>query len=67
MSAKSLQLCLALCNVMDYGLPGFSVHGIFPGKNPGVGCHALTQGMFLTQGMNTHLLWFMHYMWILYH
>ena len=28
----------------------------FPGKNTGVGCHALLQGIFLTQGLNPHLL-----------
>ena len=27
-----------------------------PGKNPGVGCHALLQGIFLTQGWNLGLL-----------
>ena len=27
-----------------------------PGKNTGVGCHALLQGIFLTQGSNLHLL-----------
>ena len=26
------QLCPTLCNPMDYSPPGFSVHGIFPGK-----------------------------------
>ena len=26
--AKSLQLCLTLCNPTDYSLPGSSVHGI---------------------------------------
>ena len=26
-----------------------------PGKNTGVGCRALLQGVFLTQGMNLHL------------
>ena len=39
------------------------VHGIFPGKNTGVGCHFLLQGIFLTQGPYLHLL---HYRWILY-
>ena len=29
---------------MDYSLPAASVHGISPGKNIGVGCHALLQG-----------------------
>ena len=27
-----------------------------PGKNTGVGCHALLQGIFLTQGWNPHLI-----------
>ena len=27
----------------------------FPGKNTGVGCHFLLQGLFLTQGSNQHL------------
>ena len=27
----------------------------FPGKNPGVGCHFLLQGIFLTQGSNPGL------------
>jgi len=26
------------------------------GKNTGVGCHALLQGIFLTQGWNLHLM-----------
>ena len=26
-----------------------------PGKNTGVGCHFLLQGIFLTQGLNSHL------------
>ena len=28
MHAQSLELCLSLCNPMDYSPPGFSVHGI---------------------------------------
>ena len=35
------QLCLTLWDPMDYSPPGFSVHGDSPGKNTGVGCHAL--------------------------
>ena len=31
-----------------------------PGKNTGVGCHALLQGIFPTQGWNQHLLHLMH-------
>ena len=32
----------------------------FPGKNPGVGCHVLLQGIFLTEGSNPHLLCLLH-------
>ena len=32
----------------------------FPGKNTGVGCHSLLQGIFLTQGSNPHLLHPLH-------
>ena len=35
-----------------------------PGKNTGVGCRFLLQGIFLTQGLNLGLL---HCRWILYH
>ena len=35
-----------------------------PGKNTGVGCHALLQGIFPTQGSNLHLL---HCRWTFYH
>ena len=49
---------------MDYSPPGSSVHGDSPGKNTGVGCHALLQGIFPTQGSNTGLP---HCRWILYH
>ena len=33
----------------------------FPGKNTGVGCHALLQGIFLTQRWNPHLLRLLHW------
>ena len=32
-----------------------------PGKNTGVGCRALLQGIFLTQGSNLHLLHLLHW------
>ena len=35
---------------MDCSPPGSSVHGDSPGKNTGVDCHALLQGIFPTQG-----------------
>ena len=34
------QLCPTLCNPMDCSPPGSSVHGTFPGKNTGMGCHS---------------------------
>ena len=45
------QSCPTLCNPMDS-----SVHGDSPGKNTGVGFHALLQGIFLIQGSNPGLL-----------
>ena len=59
--AKSLQLCPTLCNPMDYSPLGSSVHGDSPGKNTGVGCHALLQGILLTQGLNPHPLSLLHW------
>ena len=32
-----------------------------PGKNTGVGCHALLQGISLTQGSNLRLLHLLHW------
>ena len=55
MLAELLQLHLTLCNPMDCSLPGFSIHGDSPGKNTGVGCQALLQRIFPTQGLNLHL------------
>ena len=55
--SKTLKCCGVLCrSVMsnslqpvDCSLPGSSVHGDSPGKNIGVDCHFLLQGIFLTQ------------------
>ena len=58
------QSCPILHDPMDCSSPGSSVHGDAPGKNTGVGCHALLQGIFQTQGSNLSLL---HYRQILYH
>ena len=54
--AKSLQSCMTLRDPMDCSLPGSSLHGDSPGKNTDVGFHAPLQGIFLTQGLNLHLL-----------
>ena len=45
-------MSLPTCNPMDCSPPGSSVHGISPGKNTGVGCYSLLQGIFHTQGLN---------------
>ena len=46
---------LTLCDPMDCSPPGSSVHGDFPGKDTWVGCHALLQGIFPSQGQNPGL------------
>ena len=59
-----VQSCLTLWNSMDCSLRGSSVYGDSPGKNTGVGCHALLQGIFPTQKLNPGLP---HWRQILYH
>ena len=49
------QSCPTLCDLRDCSLPGTYVHGDFPDKNTGAGCHALLQGIFPTQGSNPGL------------
>ena len=48
------QSCPTLCNPMDCGLPGSSVHGNLLATT-GVGCHFLLQGIFPTQRSNPGL------------
>ena len=62
--AKSLQSCPTLCDSMDHSPPG-SCPWDCPGKNTEVGCHALLQRIFPTQGSNPCLLSLLH--WVLYH
>ena len=50
MCAKSFHLHPTVCDSMDYSQPGSSLHGDSPGKTTRVGCHALLQGIFPTQG-----------------
>ena len=52
------------CDPMDCSPSGSSVYGDSPGKNTGVGGHALLQGIFPIQGSNPGLP---HCRWILYH
>ena len=56
----------ALSVVLDclwlYGLPARLLSPWdSPGRNTGVGCHALLQGIFPTQGSNAHLLCLLHW------
>ena len=57
------QLCPTLCNLTNCSPQDSSLHGDSPGKNTGVGRHALLQGIFSNQGLNPGLP---HYRWILY-
>ena len=59
--AKSPQSSPILCDPMDCSPPGSSVCGILQAKNTAVGCHALLQGIFLTQGSNPYLLPLLHW------
>ena len=44
-AAKSLQLCPTLCDPIESSSPGSPAPWDSPGKNSGVGCHFLLQGM----------------------
>ena len=48
---------------MDCSLLGSPVHGDSPGKNTGVSCRALLQGIFLTQGSNPGLPYFRQFLY----
>ena len=52
--ANVAQSCLTLCNPMDWS-PLVLCPWDSPRKNTRVGCHALLQGIFLTQGSNPGL------------
>ena len=57
----SAQSCPTLCNPMDYSPSGSAVHGIFLGKNIGVGCHFLLHGIVPTQESNPGYLHLLHW------
>ena len=55
MHAKSLHLCLTLCDPHGLYPTRLLCQWGLPGKNTGVSCRALLQGIFPTQGLNPHL------------
>ena len=62
MCAKSLQLCLTLCDSMDCSPPGSFLYGYSPGKNTGVGCHVPLQDLpLILEVSNLHLLYLLHW------
>ena len=71
-SASLVPMCCAVLS-RSFRSDSLRLHGLQParllcpwdslGKNTGVGCHALLQGIFQTQGLNPCLL---HGRWILY-
>ena len=64
----TIGVCKSLSHVQLYTTPWTAsrllCHWGFPGKNTGMGCHFLLQGIFLTQGSNPGLP---HCRQILYH
>ena len=60
--SPSVFICLLRHSVVsDFATPGLQPTRLLcpwdsPGKNTGVGCHFLLQGIFPTQGWNLHLL-----------
>ena len=58
---KSHQSCPTLLQPHGLYLPSSSVRRGAPDKNTGVDCHALLQGIFLTQRSNLRLLQLLHW------
>ena len=62
------RVCLLSCSVVSDSLQPYGLLSAkllcpwdFQGKNTGVGCHALPQGLFPTQGWIVHLLCLLHW------
>ena len=60
LSCSVTQSCPTLRGPMDCSLTG-SCQWNFPGRNTGVGCHFLLQGVFPTQGSNPRLQHLLHW------
>ena len=48
--SSSVAIVMSICDSMDCSPPGSSLHGDSPGKNTGVDCHALLQGISQARG-----------------
>ena len=59
--AKSLQLCLTLCDSMDYSPPGSTVRGILQARILEWVAMPSFRGIFLNQGWNLCLLCLLHW------
>ena len=59
--AKLLQLYLTLCDPTDCKPTRFLYPRDSPDKNTGMGCQALLQGIFPTQGSNPQFLRLLHW------
>ena len=57
---SATQLCPTLCKPVDGSSPGSSCPWNLSGKNTGMGCHFLLQGIFPTQGLNPPLFCLLH-------
>ena len=61
------QMHPAFCDPVDYGLPGLFVYGIFQARILEWVASSYSRGVFLTQGLNSHLLCPLHCRQNLYH
>ena len=59
--ANSLHSCRTLCHPTGLEPTRLLCPWDSPGKNAGVDCHALLQGVFPSQGSNPHLLCLLHW------
>ena len=64
MHAQLLQLCLTLCDLRDFSLPGCSVHSIFQARI--LEWVAVLSSFFLTHRFNLCLLYLLHCRKVLY-
>ena len=63
-SHQAATVCVCMCSVMSNSLrPGglWASRLLYPGKNTGVGCHFLLQGIFLTRDWIGSLLYLLHW------